>query len=210
MTISVVIPTYNRTDLLCERALPSVLHQSLAVDEVIIVADGMSGREMGKLGQRVKDIGDPRISIWNIPRQKYPEDLGTRWLVLGLDARNYGLDRAQGDWIAPLDDDDEWTFDHVAVLFYEAIKAGADFAYGMSEYHWPDGRPQLAGRYPPGMGSFCDGAQLYRNGMDYRYDMGCIERGLPEDGDLWTRMYEGGVKFTFVPQVVHHYYPNPR
>jgi hypothetical protein len=46
--------------------------------------------------------------------------------------------------------------------------------------------------------------------MGYRYDPACIERGLPEDGDLWDRMVAGGVRFTMVDKVVHHYYPNPR
>jgi hypothetical protein len=60
------------------------------------------------------------------------------------------------------------------------------------------------------MGAFCDGAQLYRNGMGFRYDPACIQRGLPEDGDLWNRMVKGGVSFSLLSQVVHHYYPNPR
>lgn len=208
MTVTAVIPTYERHDLLVNRALASVLRQTVPVDEIIIVADGESQESFYELVVSIE--WDSRGHIVNIPRQAYPDDPGQRWCVLGLDARNTGLDRATGDYIAPLDDDDEWSPDHVAILLDAINATGADFAYGMSEYHWPDRRPQQAGSWPPGMGAFCDGSQMYRNGMGYRYDPECIARGLPEDGDLWTRMYEAGVQFTFVPRVVHHYWPNPR
>ena len=207
--ISAIIPTYNRVDLLTSRALTSVLRQTRPVDEIHVVADGMTGAPWAELSRRLFEIDDRRIVLWNIPRQEYPEDPGQRWCVLGHDARNWGLEVAGGSWIAPLDDDDEWTSDHIEVLLGAA--GGVDFVYGRSEYRWPDLRPQQAGRWPPGYGAFCDGAQLYRNGLGYRYDpIGCIERCTPGDGDLWNRMVEGGVSFRFVDQVVHHYFPNPR
>lgn len=206
--VSVIIPTYNRNELLIGRSLASVMRQSHRDLDVHIVADGMRGEQLDELERGIGGLHDSRITLWNIPRQTYPDDPGQRWCVLGLNARNHGLDHAKGEWIAPLDDDDEWTNDHVEVLLRSGD--GVDFVYGKSQYHWPDGHTQLAGSWPPGMGAFCDGAQLYRNGLGYRYDPECIARGLPEDGDLWTRMYEGGVRFRFVPQIVHHYYPNPR
>jgi hypothetical protein len=60
------------------------------------------------------------------------------------------------------------------------------------------------------MGAFCDGAWLMRHDLGWRFDPGCISRGLPEDGDMWARMYAGGVRFAFGNQLVHHYYVNPR
>lgn len=208
--VSVVMSTYNRNDLLIGRSLASVLRQSHRDFEVHIVADGMRGAELADLEQRLAFISDPRVTLWPIERQQYPEDPGAKWAVLGLNARNHALDHAQGEWVAPLDDDDEWTNDHIEVLLREAQEKGVDFAYGISQYHWPDNRFQQAGRWPPGYGAFCDGAQVYRNGMGYRFDPECITRGLPEDGDMWERMVAGGVTFSFLPRVVHHYYPNPR
>jgi glycosyltransferase involved in cell wall biosynthesis len=208
--VSVVIPTYERNDLLFGRALSSVLGQTHRDLDVHIVADGMVGLSAEDLEQRVADLNDPRVTVWHIPRQSYPDDPGQRWCVLGLNARNHGLDHAQGEWIASLDDDDAWTSDHVEVLLRAAVSQAVQFAYGKSIAHLPDGGLGYYGNWPPGHFQFCDGAQLYRNGLGYRYDPGCIERGLPEDGDLWDRMVAGGVSFTFVPQVVHHYYPNPR
>jgi len=209
-TVSAVLSTYNRNEILLNRSLPSVREQTYPVSEIHIVADGMVPPELDELRDELITLGDPRITLWRIPRQLYPEDPGQRWAVLGLNARNHGLDQARGNWIAPLDDDDVWTPDHIEVLLGAALEHEVDFAYGVSEYHWPDGHPQQAGSWPPGYGAFCDGAQIYRNHMGYRYDPACIERGLPEDGDLWDRMVKGGVSFAFVPKVVHHYYVNPR
>jgi glycosyltransferase involved in cell wall biosynthesis len=202
--------TYNRNDKLFSRSVPSVLRQTYQDFEVHIVADGMVGDQLDELEERMAALNDPRVRLWHIPRQTYPEDPGQKWCVLGLNARNHALDHASGDWVAPLDDDDEWTDNHIELLLSAVINGRMDFAYGKSKYHWPDGRNQYAGSWPPGMGAFCDGAQLYRNGMGYRYDPACIERGLPEDGDMWIRMVAGGVRFTFVPDLVHHYYPNQR
>ena len=210
MSVTAIIPTYNRNALLLGRSLPSVLDQTHRVHEVIVVADGMDGAQLHDLENGIEALDDDRIWLVNIERQQYPEDPGQKWCVLGLDARNRGLELAGNDHVAFLDDDDQWTRDHVEVLMRRLEETGADFAYGMSDYHWPDGRHQQAGRYPPGMGAFCDGAQLYRKGLGFRYDPECVSRGLPEDGDLWTRMFAAGVRFEFVPQVVHHYYPNPR
>lgn len=123
--VSVVIPTYNRTDVLCNRALPSVLRQSHQDLEVVIVADGMEGGQLLELERRIRNLQYETqmfLRLWNIPRQVYPEDLSQKWSVLGLNARNWGLDKALGDWIAPLDDDDEWTPDHVEVLLAAALR----------------------------------------------------------------------------------------
>jgi glycosyltransferase involved in cell wall biosynthesis len=208
--VSVVIPTYERNDLLFSRSLPSVLSQSYGRLEVHVVCDGMRGDPLKELMVGLNAVRDIRIKFWNIPHQEYPEDQQQKWMVLGLNARNYGLDQARGEWVTSLDDDDEWTPDHVEVLLDEARKSDADFVYGMSEYHWPDDHDQTAGKWPPGYGALCDGSQLYRNGLGYRYDPECIKRGLPEDGDLWNRMRDGGVSMSFLPQIVHHYYPNER
>jgi glycosyltransferase involved in cell wall biosynthesis len=208
--VSVVIPTFNRNDSLFSRSLPSALRQTHRDLDVHVVCDGMAGDELADLERRAAALNDSRVRFWHIPRQSYPEDPGERWCVLGLNARNHGLDHAEGDWVAPLDDDDEWTDDHVEVLL-QAARGGFDFAYGKSIAYGPDGA--VVGHYgnwPPGHFQFCDGAQLYRNGMGYRYDPDCVKRGLPEDGDLWDRMVAGGVSFTFVPTVVHHYYPARR
>lgn len=206
MTVSAVIPTYNRVELLMDRSLASVLRQTAPVDEILIIADGMVEPEIGELQARLDSLSDPRVILHNIARPEYPVDKGDFWSVQGYAARNFGLDQAQGDWVASLDDDDEWTDDHVELLVGAATREGVDFAYGKAVTPWG----QWYGHWPPGGMNFTDGSQVYRNGMGYRYDPESIYRWLPTDADLWIRMIEGGVTFTFVDKLVHRYYPAKR
>jgi len=209
MTISAIIPTYNRNDMLLRRALASVLRQTMQVDEVLIVADGMVGGQLEELEYLLKDVqfeAQPAIRFRNIPRPDYPKDPGNFWSVQGWAARNFGLDHAKEGWVAPLDDDDEWTDDHIEKLYDAVIREGTDFAYGRAIT--PTG--QGYGYWPPSGMNFTDGSQLYRHDMGYRYDPECLTRWLPTDADLWNRMVAGGVRFTFVDELVHRYFPAAR
>lgn len=203
-TVSAVIPTYNRNDLLMERSLASVLRQTRPVDEIHIVADGMAPIDFADLFTRLPQ--DPRIRVYNIERPEYPSDPGNMWSVQGWAARNFGLDKATGDWIASLDDDDEWTDDHIEVLLAAALDKDVDFAYGKAVTPWG----QWYGTWPPTAMNFTDGSQIYKRSLGYRYDPESLSRDLPTDADLWIRMIEGGVTFTFVDQLVHRYYPAER
>jgi len=90
--VSVVIPTRNRPHLVT-RAVHSALTQSLHKIEVIVVIDGPDESTLHILDQ----IDDPRLKVSMLPQH------------LGLsDARNTGVREARSQWIAFLDDDDEW------------------------------------------------------------------------------------------------------
>ncbi len=90
ISISVVIPTYNRAETVL-RALESVSSQTRQPFEVIVVDNGST------------DSTPERI------RSQFP---GVRYYylkALGVSrARNLGIDVAQGNWLAFLDSDDEW------------------------------------------------------------------------------------------------------
>ncbi len=92
LKISVVIPTYNRPELL-KKAVDSVLAQTFSDFEVIVVDDGLE--------QRAERI----ISGVNDPRVTYIQHEKSRG---GGAARNTGIKNASGDFVAFLDDDDEW------------------------------------------------------------------------------------------------------
>ncbi|MEV6343002.1 glycosyltransferase family 2 protein [Actinoplanes sp. NPDC051851] len=90
--VSVVIPTCNRPEL-AVRAVRSVLAQTYANLEVIVVVDGPDPATSDALAA----IGDPRLRVQVLPeRGKAPN------------ARNAGARAARGRWTAMLDDDDEW------------------------------------------------------------------------------------------------------
>ena len=87
---SVVMPTHNRAHLL-PRAIQSVLGQTLANWELIVVDDGSTDNTR----QVVKRFDDPRI------RYLYQENAGA------AKARNLGAKESRADCIVFLDSDDE-------------------------------------------------------------------------------------------------------
>ncbi len=94
-TVSVIIPTLHRPVLL-QRALASVLRQTWRDLEVIVVVDGPDPDTIAVL----RTIDDPRLRV-----------IANERPLTAAGARNAGLDRATGEWIAFLDDDDEWAPD---------------------------------------------------------------------------------------------------
>lgn len=209
--VSVIIPTYNRNDLLFGRCLPSVLAQTHREVEVLVVSDGMEGEQLEDLESRYKALQfetEFPLRLWVVDRQPYPDDQHLRWGLSGLAARNFGLDHARGEFVAALDDDDRMLPDAIERLVGE-MDDSVDFVYGISET-WKDGRTtgQLYGRYPPGDGALCNGAYVYRTSLPYRFDLDCTSRGRAGDADMWLRMLDGGVRFRFLPRIVHQYHRN--
>jgi glycosyltransferase involved in cell wall biosynthesis len=89
-SISVVIPTYNRQHTLA-RAIDSVLDQTSAVDEIIVVDDGSTDQTRNFLSEKY-----PSVDYY------YQSNAGVSA------ARNKGVLAAKSDWIAFLDSDDQW------------------------------------------------------------------------------------------------------
>jgi glycosyltransferase involved in cell wall biosynthesis len=92
MLVSVVIPTLDRPSLLL-RAINSVLRQTHQQIEIIVVVDRPDHDTLAA----VQSLNDPRVQL--IVNSYSPTAGG---------ARNAGADHAKGEWIAFLDDDDEW------------------------------------------------------------------------------------------------------
>ncbi|MEC4983872.1 MAG: glycosyltransferase family 2 protein [Oscillatoria sp. PMC 1068.18] len=90
--ISVVIPTYNRADLV-KRAVQSALAQTISEIEVIVIIDGP--HEETRL--TLEEIADSRLRV--IEKQTNQGCAASR---------KAGIDAAKGKWVAHLDDDDEW------------------------------------------------------------------------------------------------------
>ena len=121
--ISVVIPTFNRAGLVGE-AIGSVLAQTLSDFELLVVDDGSTD----DTEQVVRGIqgSDPRLGYHR------KENGGT------ADARQYGLDRARGEWIALLDSDDLYLprFLESQFAWLEA-RPGADLVICDARYEGP-------------------------------------------------------------------------
>lgn len=113
MTVSVILPTFNRADLVGE-AIESVLVQTYGDLELIVVDDGSTDETPGLLA-RWKD------SRLRVIRQ---ENQGKSA------ARNRGLDAANGEFIAFLDSDDLWAETYLeSVLEVFSDEESLDFVF---------------------------------------------------------------------------------
>ena len=104
--ISVIVPTYNRADLL-PQALASVLGQSYGDFELLVVDDGSTDNTADVVAR----IGDSRIVT-----------IAQEHSGLPAVGRNTGMRRAAGTFIAFLNSDDLWLPDKLAqqVVLMEA------------------------------------------------------------------------------------------
>lgn len=101
MKVSVVIPTRNRPELMA-RAVKAVASQSHAATEVLVVDDGSSADARTALARLVASFPAGRVVGIEHGVAAGP---GTG----PAQARNAGMERAQGELLAFCDDDDEWT-----------------------------------------------------------------------------------------------------
>lgn len=126
--VSVIIPLFNKAPYIA-RAIKSVLHQTVAPAEIIVVDDGS---EDGG-GELVKQFLDRRIRL---VRQ---ENRG-----VGA-ARNLGVSLAQGDLVAFLDADDAWESRFLEVISALRRNYPAAGAYATA-YRYLDPRVGLTKR----------------------------------------------------------------
>lgn len=111
--VSIIIPTYNRWNLLLE-AIKSVFNQTYTSWEIIIVNDGGRPPE----GEIIDCLKDPRVRYI-----EHPHNMGI------ASARNTALSNSSGDFIAYLDDDDIFYPNHLEVLTTEIARNNWDVAY---------------------------------------------------------------------------------
>ena len=91
MKISAIIPAYNSQDYILD-AIHSIQNQTHPVDEIIVIDDGSTDNTQQTLENQTSGI-------------KYIKQKNQGPSA----ARNTGIKAAQGDWIAFLDADDQWT-----------------------------------------------------------------------------------------------------
>jgi glycosyltransferase involved in cell wall biosynthesis len=109
--VSVVIPTRNRPQLLM-RAVRSAFNQTYAHLEVIVVIDGPDPAS----SEALATVVDERLKVVALDQS-----------VGGSDARNIGVQNANGDWVAFLDDDDEWLATKIEKQMDVALRSNSIF-----------------------------------------------------------------------------------
>lgn len=124
MTVSIIVPIYNVEDYLAD-CLESLIHQTYRDIEIVLVNDGSTDNSLTICENYKKR--DQRIKL-------YTKTNG------GLsDARNYGLDRSQGELVTFVDSDDYLSIDSIACLVNALGETESDIAIA-SFYYDKDGR----------------------------------------------------------------------
>ena len=109
--ISVIVPIYNVEEYL-PRCIESLISQTINNIEILLIDDGSTDNS-GEICEKYSCIDD-RIRVFHKKNG-------------GLsDARNYGLDKMNGDYVGFVDSDDYVSPDYLFVLYNIAKKGGAE------------------------------------------------------------------------------------
>ena len=202
--ISVVIPLYNK-EAEVERALCSVIEQSLAPREIIVVDDGSTDGSRAIVERIIAE--NPEAGIHLVTQ-----------VNSGVSAaRNRGIAEAKGDYIALLDADDMWLTGYIAEVcrlmeYYpeaDAYSTAFDIVSGTqrvaasvptTEGYINIAEEALLQRYPiiPSTATLRREAVLRAGGFPEGMRIG-------EDQWLWVRMMQQGSKFCFSPMSLVRY-----
>jgi len=124
-TLSVVIPSYNHARFVAT-AIASVLAQSRTPDEIIVIDDGSSDGSIAVIEQA---LAGSAITHRVIAR-------GNRGAAETL---NEAIAMASGDWIAPLNSDDQYAPGRLAQLLEACARDGIDWGFGSVDIVASDG-----------------------------------------------------------------------
>jgi glycosyltransferase involved in cell wall biosynthesis len=212
--ISVVIPTYNRSDTIC-RAVGSVLSQTYKDWEILII-DNFSVDGSWEL---IESLASQRIRPFRIRNNG----------VIAV-SRNIGIDNARGDWIAFLDSDDWWKPRKLESCV-DQIEKNTDIIYHDLTAVSGTVKKNVLRRYksrslvgPAFKDLIANGNALLNSGVIVR--KGCLNAigGIAmdenlvgaEDFDTWLTLAKKGFCFKRVPEELGYYwngggnYTNPK
>jgi glycosyltransferase involved in cell wall biosynthesis len=181
--VSVVIPTHNRPEMLAE-ALASIKAQTFTDYEIVVVSNGESPEMRAQshaasalIGASWFSLDDGNVSV----------------------ARNFGVARATGEWIAFLDDDDIWLPEKLERQAAVAAMTGADVITADWLLFYPDGHEEIEKLRCPTGWSYTKAISHYLWGANTSLalirksafdDIGGFDECLlySEDMDLWRRL----------------------
>jgi len=179
--ISVIIPNYNRVHMI-NRALDSVLLQSLPAKEIIVVDDGSTDQSREFIRNHYPNI-----------RLLMQENKGVSA------ARNFGIREASGDWFALLDSDDEWMPEKLEMQIISLMNNRDHKVVHSNEIWIKDGKPLKQLKKHRKIGGYIfqhclplcamspSSIMIHR---DIINEVGLFNESLPvcEDYDMWLRI----------------------
>lgn len=188
MKTTVIIPTRNRPGLLRERSLPSALNQTFKDFEVIIIDDASD------VMINLFIPNDERATVYTNLERK-----GLAW------NRNAGIDKAEGEYIVSLDDDNKFHPDFLTetVKFldnhpeYDAVGVRKTIIY-------PEGR---ASHFPKLPCSINDGFLIRKEVFEeIKFDE---DLHANEDADFGIRFFKEGFKMGLIDKTLMTVWASP-
>lgn len=206
--VSVLIPTFDRTEPLTTRAIPSVLAQTHDNVEVVVIGDGSPGH----LVEAVATIEDPRLRFHNLTYNgPYEQDRYSRWCASGTPALNAALRHARGHWISVLGDDDQMPASHIEILLDFARRSHVEFVYGRLRITDREGVPHVTGSFPPAFGQINLQSSLWHAGLRFlEFELAQAALGVPNDWALVRRMMRVGVTMAHTESTTVDWTPSSR
>lgn len=197
--VSVITATWNRHDMLVS-AMKSLAAQTYTDWEHIIVSDGRDPSLESVVLAAAAEIGHP----YNYKLVQ----LGRNWhelsgkLNFGGMPRNVGTYIAEGEYIGYLDDDNEYTPNHLEDLVAK-LEEGYDCAYGMAEIYFKGEFVKHMGDGKPRYGELDTSMVLHRWDLIRTANWKTEKRA--DDWEFHNALIEAGFKFGWVPKVTLRY-----
>jgi glycosyltransferase involved in cell wall biosynthesis len=199
--VSVVISTYQRPDA-CERALLSALDQTEPPLEVLVCDNGSSDDTEARM--RAWETRDRRVRYLHTPVNS-----GTPGST-----RNLGMECARGEWIAFLDDDDEWLETKLAaqlavgastnadVIGTNAFRSNGELYFPDAPARWEPARVDVLRANPLIVSSALVRRKHLISAGGFRTDVGV--RGI-EDYAMWLELSSRGCRFVALGEPLVRY-----
>jgi len=194
--ISIIIPCYNSQDTL-EDTLDSIANQDFGNWEALIINDGSS--------DDLEPIATKWVSKDNRFKYFKKENGG-----LGS-ARNYGIAKAKGRYILPLDSDNKLAKDFLSKGFKiletnetVGVVYGNAILFGEQNGNWRVGEFD---RYKMLYHNYIDACAIIRKKV---FDqVGLYDESLPhqghEDWEFWLRVMKSDFKFYYLDEITFYY-----
>lgn len=201
--ISVIVPIYNMEKLM-RKCLDSILAQTFQDYECLLIDDGSKDGSPAICDEYAAK--DPRFKAYHKPNG-------------GLsDARNYGIERAQGEYTIFFDPDDWVDADCLEDMYMKAVETDADMV--MCDLYYNDSysetyskqEPQALDHYSVLEDIVADRVQgftvikLIRRSLYQKYDLkypvgmyGC------EDQYTICKLLKNDIKIAYLPKAYYHY-----
>ena len=192
LLISVVIPTADRAPLL-QRAVASVLNQTISVAKIIVVDNGIDKAKA--------QFDDPRVVIIRTAPRIGPGR-----------SRNIGVKHCETKYIAFLDDDDYWDIDYLLHTRNKFKETGTDVVVGQLKRQGIDGFLRDYKMFPEGLNQqrsvfFSNpgfGGQNITLKREVFLEVGGFDESMPasEDRDLAVRLILAEKKICPEPKAI--------